>query len=388
MSIQLGYCTNVHAGADFRQMKDNLTTHACAVKRAFSAKPMGLGLWFSARSAREALASARLPAFRDWLDGEGFVPFTLNGFPFGDFHQPTVKHDVYLPMWGDEERTRYTQDLISILDGILPSGMEGSISTLPVAWGNQSDPDKVLRQAASELTCLATGLSQLEETTGRRIVLCLEPEPGCLLDTSQDVIEFFERFLFQQVGNAVVSANQRYLQVCHDTCHASVMFEDQVEVFESYAAAGIGVGKVQVSSAIQIDFGRLRVEDRSEALLQLREFAEDRYLHQTGRKTGSTFALADDLPDLLDLADVESISDEEWRIHFHVPLHLSEFGHLRTTQEDTNQCLEYLKDKDLVSHFEVETYAWNVLPAAHRPENLADGIAQELRWTSQRLGID
>ena len=32
------------------------------------------------------------------------MPFTFNGFPYGDFHQSVVKHRVYEPTWADAER--------------------------------------------------------------------------------------------------------------------------------------------------------------------------------------------------------------------------------------------------------------------------------------------
>jgi hypothetical protein len=31
-------------------------------------------------------------------------------------------------------------------------------------------------------------------------------------------------------------------------------------------------------------------------------------------------------------------------------------------------------------HFEVETYAWNVLPEELRVDDLAEGIAKEMQW--------
>src|SRR5262245_23768312 len=98
MKIQMGYCTNVHAGADLEQTRANLERHAVAVKERFSpSEPLGIGLWLSAAAARKLRAEQAVPEFADWLGERGLVPFTLNGFPYGDFHQKVVKHDVYLP---------------------------------------------------------------------------------------------------------------------------------------------------------------------------------------------------------------------------------------------------------------------------------------------------
>src|SRR3954447_23496185 len=136
-SPQLGYCTNVHAGADLETTRANLERHALAVKGRFAPHtPMGIGLWLSAAAARKLLAERQTPGFAAWLAQVGLVPFTLNGFPHGDFHEQVVKHRVYTPTWWDSARLDYTLDLIAILDAILPPGLDGSISTLPIAWGN------------------------------------------------------------------------------------------------------------------------------------------------------------------------------------------------------------------------------------------------------------
>ena len=66
------------------------------------------------------------------------------------------------------------------------------------------------------------------------------------------------------------------------------MFEDQAEVLKKYHAAGLAVGKVQVSSAVRAALDELDQAERSAALAQLAEFNEPRYLHQTlvARKRG------------------------------------------------------------------------------------------------------
>src|SRR5262245_1161609 len=130
----LAYCTNVHAGADLDATRANLERYALAVKARVSPhRPMGVGLWLSAVAARKLLADGQAEAFADWLREVGLVPFTFNGFPHGDFHQPVVKHRVYEPTWFDKDRLIYTLDLIAIQHALLPPYTPGSISTLPIA---------------------------------------------------------------------------------------------------------------------------------------------------------------------------------------------------------------------------------------------------------------
>jgi hypothetical protein len=375
---QTGYCTNVHAGADLAATRANLRRHALAVKQRFSpAEPMGVGLWLSAVAASKLRADGQTQEFAGWLRDAGLVPFTFNGFPHGDFHQAVVKHRVYEPTWYEPARLEYTLDLIAIQNALLPAGMEGSISTLPLAWGQPPPRREQLELAAANLRRVADHLAGLEQRSGRLIHLCLEPEPGCVLQRSGDVVRFFQDFLLRGGDEARV---RRHLRVCHDVCHAAVMFEPQAEVLRAYRTAGIAVGKVQVSSAVRLPLDRVTADEREAALTQLASFAEDRYLHQTVIRTSAAEAPAfhEDLPAALRTVGEPRQASGEWRIHFHVPIYLERFGHLESTRGEIVACLEAVPED--VHHFEVETYAWGVLPAELRQPDLASGIAREMAW--------
>jgi hypothetical protein len=377
MAMQFGYCTNVHAGTDLEQTRANLERYALAVKRRFSPEaPMGIGLWLAASAARKLAVERRVGEFAAWLAEVGLVPFTLNGFPFGDFHQPVVKHRVYEPTWFEPARAEYTRNLIAILHGLLPAGMAGSISTLPIAWGQPGPSPEQLRTAAAALRGIAGDLAGLERETGRLICLCLEPEPGCVLQYSTDLVRFFEDHLLRGPDEAAV---RRHLRVCHDVCHAVVMFEEQADVLRRYHSAGIGVGKIQVSSAVALALDRTPAAERGGAVEQLAGFAEDRYLHQTMVRStpGDRPVFYEDLPVALCCADR---GQGEWRVHFHVPIYLQRFGRLDASQGAIRECLRVAAAEGTTDHFEVETYAWGVLPPELQQPDLAVGIADELTW--------
>jgi hypothetical protein len=391
MTIQIGYCTNVHAGADLAQTRANLQRYACAVKQRFRPDaPMGLGLWLSASAARAMIEQEAVHEWRAWLADVGLVPFTLNGFPYGDFHQRVVKHQVYLPTWAEPARLEYTRDLITILHGLLPDGMEGSISTLPIAWGRPIKPTQepakflgALRQATDDavaaLRQVAYELAELERRTGRFITICLEPEPGCVLQNSWDVQQFFGRHLLPGHDERLL---RRHLRVCHDICHHAVMFEDQAEVLRRYHSAGIAVGKVQVSSAVCLP-GTSPNHDAARA--QLAGFTEERYLHQTVVRSPSE-GMTDFYEDLpLALAKSMNEPGDEWRVHFHVPIYLERFGHLQATPWAIRDCLRTAAELGGITHFEVETYAWGVLPPELQEPDLAVGIAREMEWFENEL---
>ncbi len=377
-----GYCTNVHAGKNLQELLHNLNQFTLPIKKEVRPdSPLGIGLWFSAETAAQLIADPRsLQQLRDWLSRHQLCPFTLNGFPAGNFHQPVVKHHVYQPPWSDPARTEYTIDLMAILDAILPSHLHGTISTVPIGWSGA-----VSRSAAAEsLLTVAKKLHELHDATGRQIQLCLEPEPGCELQRCQDTVDFFHDHLLRGPHRHYA---ERHIAVCHDVCHTAVMFESQDETLQRYRDANIAVGKVQLSSAIEVPFAELSLSDRTAALQQLKSFAEDRYLHQTVQRQENDRSIRffDDLSDAVANVDAGTLADQTWRVHFHVPIFLENFGLLRGTQSAIEDCCTWLNADDAIDHVEVETYAWNVLPAELTDLPLAMGIATELNWAADRL---
>ena len=380
-NTRLGYCTNVHAGATYDQTLANLQRHAVAVKQRVSPDaPMGLGLWLSAQAARQVTAAGRVAELRDWLHDRGLFVFTLNGFPYGDFHDDIVKHRVYSPDWSNPARLEYTLSLARILVELLPEEGEAGISTLPVGWGDMQQDANRLETAGAQLTSLVHQLARLELDTGKHIHIDLEPEPGCVFDTSGGAVDFFRQRL---LGTADDLSVRGYLRICHDVCHAAVMFEPQRDAFMQYQSAGVSVGKVQVSSAIRLPFDDMNAQERDASLAALRPFAEGRYLHQTVVRTddGQTH-FYDDLPEALRRAEASDGPRGEWRVHFHVPVHMGRIDALHTTQDEVRTAIRAATARG-VRDFEVETYAWPVLPEALQPAELADGLADELRWVPQ-----
>lgn len=376
-----GYCTNVHAGPDLAQTQHNLQTHAESVKRICSPHgTMGVGLWLAAPAAERLCEDAEaLTAFREYLQSAGLAPFTMNGFPYGDFHQEVVKHDVYHPTWAEPARLEYTKQLVQIQHQLLPEGMSGSISTLPIGWGSLRDDDAALSQAARQLADLASVLAELREDSGRSICVCIEPEPGCVMDRAEHITSFFEQYLLPAGDERPI---RQHIQVCHDICHSAVMFEPQGHALRVYREAGIRIGKVQVSSAVALPLEALPTDERAAALTQLAAFNEPRYLHQTSHRDGDgQLHFFEDLGPALAWLEDPARQSGEVRVHFHVPIYLEQFGALHTTQRQVLACLDEVE----TDHFEVETYAWSVLPPELQQPSLADGIAAEMRWFQERI---
>ena len=403
--FRFGYCTNVHAGTSLSEAKDNLLKYAAQVRQQVA--PQGLlpvGLWLPEPAAMSLVDQSGVLDFRDWLHEHSFMPYTINGFPQGDFHQDVVKHAVYEPTWTCDTRTRYTLYLAEILEAILPDGGVGSISTLPLGWPHAPWNAEAMKTAADNLLQVAKFLERLTQQRGREIVLAIEAEPGCVLSAAEDMVEFFEHFLFSGPDRQLA---RRHLTVCHDICHSGVMFESQSAVLELYRHAGMRIGKVQVSSAVHVAWDQCIGDPPRQAALaaQLRELNEPKFLHQTVQQSGEQSGeqsgtggrqwMLDDLPQALqryaspDELSAGNYPTRPWRVHFHVPIFVEQFGQLQTTQSDIGEAIAYLQKHQsdsaggaawFTGHYEVETYAWTVLPSELAEANLASGIARELQY--------
>lgn len=396
--LRFGYCTNVHAGVTLAEAKDNLKRIATDVRQ--NLVPQGrlpVGLWLAQKAAEQLHSASGVPQFGEWLAAHGLKAYTFNGFPQGDFHQSVVKHEVYKPTWLDESRLHYTLQLADILAGLLDRP-HGSISTLPLGWPSASAPWDAdqYRLAGTHLQRVAEHLNQIRDTTGKEIMLAIEPEPGCVLDTAQDMVEFLQQYVFDDKRPFI----RRHIGVCHDVCHSAVMFEPQAYALKQYLSHGVRIGKVQVSSAVEVAWTRdpARAEWNERIWQQLERFQEPRYLHQTTRQRNphahdpGDVDMVDDLPDALKCWCNSSSSQwpaDPWRIHFHVPIFVEQFGNLLATRNDIHTVVSILENSQaetidgapwFTGDYEVETYAWGVLPAELRVDNLADGISRELSY--------
>lgn len=392
-----GYCTNVHAGTSLSEAKENLLKFAEPVRQAVSPQAsLPVGLWLAEDAASSLSENGQAKDFGDWLQESRFVPYTFNGFPQRDFHQRVVKHAVYEPNWQSASRVRYTTLLARILAEILPPGARGSISTLPLGWPHEPWGHEQFSCVAEHLLQVARSLDELAQAAHREIVLAIEPEPGCVLNNTQQVVDFFQQYLLQ--GKDAELA-RRYLTVCHDMCHSGVMFESQQEALKSYLDAGIRIGKVQVSSAVHVPWDKADgdAERKAAILAQLRTFNEPKYLHQTTRSdaVGALVDFSEDLEHALNdwCSDLSRLSTP-WRVHFHVPIFVDAFGQLETTRSEIHQAVEVLEenrerpigDSDwFTGHYEVETYAWPVLPESLASHDLASGIASELQFFAKLM---
>ena len=176
-------------------MRDSLKTYAPAVKERVSpAAPYAVSLRLSGASA-ETLTNdhAERAALRAWLDEQDMYVYTVNAFPHGPFKGRTVMEDVYEPDWSTEDRVRYTCQVADILAEITPAHVSPSIQSSPLAFRPKVTSPADRAVLTENVLRVVAHLVDLERRTGRRIKLALEPEPACLLETTAETVEWFQR---------------------------------------------------------------------------------------------------------------------------------------------------------------------------------------------------
>ena len=397
--LDLTYCTNIHAGESWDEVEASVKQYAVALKQRLSPEaPFGIGLRLSAAAASQVLAGDRLADFKDFLDLNRLYVALINGFPFGSFHSKVVKANVFAPDWRDRARLQYTLELAEILSRLLPEGMDGGVSTLPLSYkpwvGNAGEVWPAILIHLAEMTA---GLVVLRERTGRFIHLDIEPEPYGLLESTLEFVDFFNGplmhfcapILAERLSCSVEQARTRlreHIQACFDSCHMSIQFEDAAASLALFAKHGIAVGRLQISSALCIMFDT-GLEAREQLRLRLAPFTEDGvYLHQvTERGADGVLRRYADLEEALASASSGPHGATEWRIHFHLPLFTEHHRNALSTQGDNRALLALAMRQDISSHLEIETYTWHVLPAALKID-LLSSIEREYRWVLGELG--
>ncbi len=401
----IAYCSNVHPGQSLKQVTDNIQSHFTTIRNRRHIPNMASGLWLSASAAKSLLedqpideSASQLDQFKQCLNDNGMLLTSLNGFPYGNFHQGVVKKDVYLPTWAQPERLAYTTNLAQILAQCLPDDIHfGAISTVPLGYAELWDGIQN-KQALNYFTALIENLTDIENNIGKRICICIEMEPDCVLQSTDQLLSFFNNDLLPYAASNNISKDTvlRYIGCCFDTCHQGVMNENITEALTKITDSGITIGKIQISNAIN---ARLQNKNDVKQLTQL--FKDEKFLHQTKLFNNNTLiAELADLEEHTLVKQLENVSEAEQsvitaKIHYHIPINQTDFSEtfLSSTQNAIEETLDFLainieKNKQL-PYLEIETYTWlNFLSTntiKDKSSVLHQGIVDEFTWLENAL---
>jgi len=172
----------------------------------------------------------------------------------------------------------------------------------------------------------------------------------------------------------------RFLGVNYDCCHLAVEFETPSVALGRLRDAGIRISKFHLSNA-------LAVHPTAAARESLRAFLDPVYFHQVvERRAAGELQRHWDLDGALATPPSASADDDEWRIHFHIPLHCPPTPIFSTTADHVQGVMDVLRENPaLCSHLEMETYTWEVMPAEMKKRNVVDQLVDEYRWTIGEL---
>jgi hypothetical protein len=372
-TLPLSYCTNVHPGRSLEEVLSGLERYTLPIRQR-CAHPIAAGLWLAHSVVQQLQSDPRsLVRLREWLQRQQLPCYTLNAFPYGDFHGDRVKEQVYRPDWTTPQRAEYTLHCARVLAELLPDNATGSLSTVPLGFKSLADTPHFVERCAENLRQTALALHRLHLETGRLIRLALEPEPLCVLETTAETVAFFRRLRDGCSSSEQRAAIETHLGVCFDVCHQAVEFEDVAASVHTLAREHIGIHKVHISCALHVDHP---ADDTARAALA--QYIEPRYLHQTFARTATSVLSRVDLDaELTNNPPPEFRRAAAWRVHFHVPVDAEQLGPLRTTRPQLLQALAAVAELDEAPHLEVETYTWGVLPGGGATD-LVEGIAREL----------
>ena len=389
----LTYSTLVHPGDTWSDMRESLVRFVPEVKKRFSPdRAMGVSLRISNASSvtleNEASERAWLS---DFLAAEDLYVYTVNAFPYGPFKDQVVKDMVYEPDWSTDERTQYTMRVARILAEISQPSVEPTIQSAPLAFRPKVSGDAYINRFTENVFRVLAHLMQIEEQTGRRVKLALEPEPFCFLETIPETIQYFEEKIFtadaaQRVstlsGTALAEAFQgirRHLGIVFDICHQSVAFEDIYQDLSSLVEAQIPIYKLQAAAALQVP----TVTD--EIVEELKRYTGTIYLSQTTELRDGVISKFLNLEDAIAGYEANP-GPRAWRTHFHVPVFLDDLGPFKTTRDGIDAALEFHAKTPLSTHLEIETYTWDVLPEHLKTGDITDYVVRELEYVRDRIG--
>ena len=377
--IHLAYCTNIHRGSDWEETFKFLKEDTLRVRDKVSPNdPYAIGLRLGDLSSRQLSHPDKLGEFKRWLIENNCYVFTINGFPYGEFHGTRVKEDVYSPDWTTFDRVEYTKRLFDILAEIAPVESGGSVSTVPCSYKEFIESDNQIEKIRGNLWEVIDYIDALSVQTGKDLHLGIEPEPLCYLETTSEMLQFYRDMKSDRPGDSKLA---RRFGINYDTCHLAIEYEDVVSALESLVNEGVRISKLHFSSA-------MKVCPTPEVVSGLASYADDIYFHQViARANDGSLRRHRDLPDALEVAKKDPDLDEnEWRIHFHLPLHFQPTKLFDTTTDQLLGAIEFLgRNPSVCSHIEMETYTWEVLPDDMRQLDVVDQLVGEYNWTLDKL---
>jgi sugar phosphate isomerase/epimerase len=389
----LTYSTLVHQTDNWEQLWKSVNTYLPAVKaRVAPGQKFGVCLRTSAPSA-ELLSQepAKVADLKKFFADNDLYLYTANAFVYGVFKKQVIKEDVYEPDWATPDRREYTKKVATLLAELGPEGINPSIQSAPLGFKPKVTGDDVVQTYTSNVIDVVAHLVELKKKTGKTVTLGLEPEPRCYLETTDETIQYFKKYLFSGptakrlatltgLNEAdAAQAMRDYVGVVFDIGHQAVGYEDIPASLHKLVDNGIQITKLQEAASMYIP------EVTQKTVDALQTFAKTIYLSQTCQKKDGKQTWFLNLEDAFEDWH-KNPGPREWRTHFHVPVFLTDLGNaFGTTRFALEQALAVHKKTPLSTHLEIETYTWDVLPDHLKTGDIVEYVTREIDWVKGQL---
>ncbi|MCO5225146.1 MAG: hypothetical protein M9953_07405 [Thermomicrobiales bacterium] len=306
-----------------------------------------------------------------------------------------AKTEVHRPDWRSEERLSFMFPAANLATELAQTENFG-ITTNAFTYRSWIDPGMPGNWAALTLNLIriVEHLVRVRDRTGLTIHIDIEAEPGSLLRDTDDIVRYWQEWLIPRgaamlsdrmpiTDGTAVEAVLRHVRIALDTAHAAVVWDDPVTSLDRLVNAGVQIGRLQVSAALECEIPA-EPGERMALAEMLREQQSPTLLQQVvAIRDDEIVVRHDDLPEAIAVID-ESVG-EIWRIHTHAPLLADRYGMFRSTRPLTATWLQEIATRDLnVDLIELRSANWSVVPADDRGD-IAEMIAREAEWVREVL---
>ncbi len=390
--MQIAHAGIIRPNTSFTDIESTVASSLAPINHAINTKsPVGVSMRLSQAALSDpALSAESLQALLSEHDLEliGFGAVSIEG---------GRKEQVHQPDWRTEERLGFMFPALNLAAEFASPEREIGITTNGLSYRRWVDVDMPGNWAALTLNVIRVvqHLAGIHDRTGVTLHIDLEAEPGSVLRDTADIVRFFTQWLLPRGGAMLSDRMQltdissaevilRHVRLALDTAHAAVVWDDAAASLDAFAEHGIRIGRLQVSSALEVEVPEDAAAQK-ELAVHLEGFESPNLLQQVvASRDCEIVQRYDDLADAI--AALCESAGQTWRIHTHAPLLADRYGVFTSTREATADWLREIAARGIdVGFIELRSANWDVVPHDDRGP-IEVMIGAEVEWVRGMLG--
>lgn len=385
------YCSNIFHEKSTQKLLFKLMEYVSFIRTNLKKKKFGLGLCLSNNILKNLSKKKNLKYLNEWMQKNNLYISSINGFVYTNFHQKNIKEKIYYPDWSTKKRFNYTKNIIEFIKKNETKINDISISTSPVSfkkWVKKHDQKYILFYSSISFVKLLKVMIIIKNNTHKHIHLDIEPEPACLIESIKDFIDFYFEWVKKNANYYLKNTYPRinyhtkqHINLCYDICHFSVNYEKHEDVIKIIKEKKIKIGKVQISSAIEIASDKNNLINLKK---ELKFLTTSQFLHQntTIDVNNNIVNKNTDIEILLN----SNFLNTKTRIHCHMPIYLDTYKEkLNTTQKDTKNALTHIMRYLNVKHLELESYTYDMILKKEKFQSILKEYLLLINWIKKNV---